>query len=542
MQLDGEMGHSLLMAIRFRITTIKSTGGDVVTFPESGVTCVVGGNNAGKSQFLSEIWRLVDQPVRDQEPLTIADMRVLRPGGTVEETEDWLRSHAISYDTAPGTAARYAVRAGDSGQTAAEIHEWFDSTHQGGAYLGNASQFFVHHATAGTLAGYAAGAVDSRSYNSANAPLGKLFRSGELETALSNAAFETFRERLVLDRVDVEIRLRVGEVSAAVPPINRPTKEYSDAVAALPLLDAQGDGLKSFAGLALHLLAERPNVLLVDEPEAFLHPGQARAVGRWLADQAVANDVQLIIATHDRDIVLGLLQAQTAAPVNVLRVSRDGSQTHLSQLQPDEVRAVWNSPVLRYSNVLQGLFHRKVVICESDGDCRFFGAALDELAFAEGKRALADDVLFVPAGSKNRIGTIAGSLAHLKVAAEAIVDFDALRYRADLKGIVAGLGRTWSPTMESNHRVFNKAPNDEAVWRILKNSGLNSVTPGAPYTACVALLRELAEVGVRVIGVGELEDFNKNINLHGAGWVSEALDQDTHKSLAVQELVRGVLD
>lgn len=529
------------MAIRFRITSVTSSGGDTVTFPESGVTCVVGGNNAGKSQFLTEIWRLVDAPSEDLAPLTISEMKVTRPSGTVVETEEWLRDRAITYDTSPGVEARYAVRTGDSGQTAAQIQGWFEPVHQGEAYLGNASDYFVHHATAGTLAAYAAGAIDSRSYNNANAPLGRLFRSGDLETALSDAAFETFRERLVLDRVDVEIRLRVGEVTAAVPPINRPTKEYGDAIASLPLLDSQGDGLKSFVGLALQLLAERPNVLLVDEPEAFLHPGQARAVGRWLADQAVANDVQLILATHDRDIVLGLLQAQTAAPVNVLRVSREGNATHLSQLHPDEVRAVWDSPVLRYSNVLQGLFHRKVVICESDGDCRFFGAALDELAYVEGKRALADDVLFVPAGSKNRIGSIAGSLAHLKVAAEAIVDFDALRYLAELKGIVVGLGRTWTSTMDSNFKAFNKTPNDDTVWGTLKKSGLGAVKPGAPYTACDSLLKELAGIGVRVIGVGELEDFNKNISLHGAGWVSEALDEGTHRSSAVQALIRGVL-
>ena len=95
----------------------------------------------------------------------------------------------------------------------------------------------------------------------------------------------------------------------------------------------------------------------------------------------------------------------------------------------------------------QGLFHQKVVICESDGDCRFFGAALDEVAVARDQRALADDVLFVPSGSKNRIGPIAYSLAQLKVQAQAIEDFDGLRNKADIKGIVEGVGSSWTAEM-----------------------------------------------------------------------------------------------
>ncbi|MEV7528982.1 hypothetical protein [Agrococcus sediminis] len=43
------------MAIEYRISAVKPKVGDTITFPTPGVTCIVGGNNAGKSQLLREL-------------------------------------------------------------------------------------------------------------------------------------------------------------------------------------------------------------------------------------------------------------------------------------------------------------------------------------------------------------------------------------------------------------------------------------------------------------------------------------------------------
>jgi ABC-type cobalamin/Fe3+-siderophores transport system ATPase subunit len=529
------------MTVRYRINSLTSSGGDRITLPSVGVTCIVGGNNVGKSQLLAEIARSAQTDEASLARLTISNIEVERPTGTVEETDAWLQERAIKFDMPPGSVSKYAMRVGGTNQSAQELHGWFDSI-QGPAYLGNAWSFFVHHATAGSLASYAAGHLSADDLGTLNAPLSKLFRDGDLEEALTKATFDTFGQRLILDRVDVKIALRVGEIQVPVPAINRPTKQYADAVAALPLLDSQGDGLRSFVGLAVQMLAERPNVFLVDEPEAFLHPGQARAVGRWLGTQSQSSDVQLIIATHDRDILLGLLQCASTVRINIVRVSREGRSTRFAQLDPSEVQAVWDNPVLRYSNVLQGLFHQKVVICESDADCRFFGAALDEFAISLERRSESDDVLFVPAGSKNRVGAMASSLAQLKVRAEAIVDFDALRLKADLKGIVVGVGAEWTTEIDDLYTTFIKSPNAKQSWDVLKKSGLSAMAAGEPYTAAVALLAALKLLGVHVIGVGEVEDFEKSINLHGAGWVSQALDSRVHVAPAVSNFVAGLLD
>lgn len=530
------------MALRYRITALQSTGGDRVTFPELGVTCVVGGNNAGKSQLLREIYARATTGEENLSPLAISAIEVIRPEGSAEETAAWLRDSFIEISRAPGVTSGFATSSGDNSMTPDEIRYWFDKTNQGAAYLGNAAHFFVQRSTAGSLTSYAAGSWQSNEYGASNAGLQYLLKDGDLEEEFSAAILETFNQQVLLDRVTGSTILRVGEITVPVPPLNRPTREYAMAVGALDSLDSQGDGIRSFAGLALQIITGRPNLMLVDEPEAFLHPGQARAVGRWLANQCAVRDIQLIIATHDRDMVLGLIEGGSGAPVNVIRVTREDNLTRLAQLQPEEVRAVWDSPVLRYSNVLQGLFHRKVVICESDGDCRFYGAALDELAQMSGKRSVADDILLVPSGGKSAISTLAAALSHLKVEAQTVVDFDALRNKPELKAIVTSLGATWSEDMNLHYVTFVSAANDGRVdWATLKSAGLAVVPAGPPNESAARLLSLLREVGVHVVPDGEMESFMRTSGLHGPAWVTKALEAGTHKSDAVVTFVQPIL-
>lgn len=533
------MRHSGAMNIRLRLSTMTSTAGQTVTLPHAGVTCVVGSNNAGKSQLLRDL--LLSISSFQADPVTIAQITGTRPSGTVAESEEWLDAKAVRLPLRPGQS-RLWVNAHGSGQISAkEFQGWFTSgLNQGPVYLGNSASYFVQHSTAGSLASYATGSISPRG-DGGNAPLSALFRDGVLEEELSNLVFDTFGVGLVLDRINPEIRLRVGEVDVPIPPLNRPTSAYAEAVAALPTLDTQGDGMRSFVGLALHVLASAPDILLVDEPEAFLHPGQARALGRWLAAEAIARDVQVILATHDRDIVLGLLDSEPGTSVNLIRIARVGDGSHLSQLPPDEVRAVWDDPVLKYSNVLQGLFHRKVVVCESDADCRFFGAALNELAVSTGRRAQGDDILFVPSGSKNRVSALAVALTKLGVEAACIVDFDVLRSKADMQKIVGAVGGRWGPKLDDLYRTAFRSDNQTLLWQRLKNLGLAGVTAGQSVGAGQELLAELRAIGVHVVPVGEIEDFDRAIASHGASWVSTALEKNVHTSAPVLELVHEIL-
>jgi AAA15 family ATPase/GTPase len=81
--------------------------------------------------------------------------------------------------------------------------------------------------------------------------------------------------------MSANLDLHVGEPSAT--PSIVPTQECVEDLQRMPPLQAQGDRMRSFIGLMLVVSAGQYQVLLIDEPEAFLHPPQARLLGRRIA-------------------------------------------------------------------------------------------------------------------------------------------------------------------------------------------------------------------------------------------------------------------
>lgn len=526
------------MSIKYRFTTVIPKAGDPLSLPSAGVTCVVGGNNVGKSQLLRELHQLVSEA--DTSGLLILERAIVAgPEGSQDDSYSWLEAHAVRYDATPGSPAKYALRIGDHGQSLQDFQYWVDGRDEDESYLGNIAPFFVDHSPAGTLSAYAAGYVHPD--GGTNYALMRLRRSGELEAELSQVVRDAFGFGVVLDRLDVQTRLRVGDLSVPAPPLDRPTAEYAEALARLPLLDDQGDGLRSFVGIASQILAHRFNVLLIDEPEAFLHPGQARVLGRWLAEQATIRDVQIVLATHDKDLLIGLLSASEGSNVSLVRLSKNGSDTQAIQVDPSDVAEVWQSPVLRYSNVLQGLFHSKVVVCEGDADCRFYAATLDTAAISEARRSIADDTLFVPAAGKGGIPAVLQAIARLGVEAWAFPDFDVLSNKTELKRIVEANGATWTDRMDTLYTTVARAINEKGRWEQVKESGLSAVPTGAPFEAAVQLVGCLTAVRVHVVPSGEMESFDRGIARHSSDWVFAALEHRVHEQPAALDYVRAVL-
>src|SRR5262249_53586021 len=161
--------------------------------------------------------------------------------------------------------------------------------------------------------------------------------------------------------------LLCGEAPKPAAGEDRLSTPYLEKLGQMPLLSQQGDGMRSFAGVMLHLIAGAQSMLLIDEPEAFLHPPQARLLGRMLIESK-RTDCQLIVATHSSDVVRGVLDA-LSEDVQIVRLCRDGNLNTGSLLDAEQVRALWGDPLLRYSNILDGLFHERTVVCESDADC-----------------------------------------------------------------------------------------------------------------------------------------------------------------------------
>ncbi len=80
-------------------------------------------------------------------------------------------------------------------------------------------------------------------------------------------------------------------------------------------------------------------------------------------------------------------------------------------LDRSQIVRLWSDPSFRYSNMLDGLFHSGVVICEAGGDARLYAAALD--ADLEGEHGPASDLLFTECGGKHKLPDAIGALRPL---------------------------------------------------------------------------------------------------------------------------------
>lgn len=526
------------MKIQVRLAGFRLRSGDEVSIERSGVTCIVGANNVGKSQLLREIatrFTYADQA----SSIVVGDVDIDKQSVGPHEVEAFLRSYGVAQNTPPGQQMMYTSE--HNGQHLS-AHD-FLLNYQASGTLQAAAPFFVWYASAGSLLGIASGSAPiGMGQSIATNPLGRLFRDGDLEAELSELSVASFDVPLTLDRINGDPRLKVGKPTLPAPPLDRPTREYADEVANLPDLESQGDGIKSFLGLAISVLAGSSQVLLIDEPEAFLHPSQARTLGRWLAKQAQDRDLQIVVATHDRDLLLGLLDAGESARVTILRLTRENQENHIHQLPPSEIAQVWGDPVLRYSNLLQGLFHGRAVICEADADCRFYGAVLDVLSQEQGLRARSDNTLFVPSGGKQRVARMANALGALGVDTWTILDFDILRQRNDLRGIVEAVGHSWTDPMNENYVRLATVANQLQLWTTLKHQGLQGVPAGEPSTAARELLSDLRRIGIAVVPVGEMEDLDRTSALHGSGWVTAMLEAGVHRTnTTVRDLLQPLL-
>ena len=64
-----------------------------------------------------------------------------------------------------------------------------------------------------------------------------------------------------------------------------------------------GSGMQQIIQMLTHLYLNNPRIILVDEPDAHLHPDLQCKIGAILRDFAQHNDAQLFIATHSPEII-----------------------------------------------------------------------------------------------------------------------------------------------------------------------------------------------------------------------------------------------
>lgn len=474
------------MPAPLRISELRFNGGTRVDTSQADVIVLVGPNNSGKSRTLQEVMTLAQNnpgPQFQRGQLVVLEGYRTEKLFNAEGASTWLSTNRLTSIVEAGTQRR-SVRAIGFGDF----------------LLDRVGQFWSHDEHFGELAPQLfrlIGPGDGRGMLGQPGRLGPrqlpdhavqtLARNLTTRRAFENAFRSAFGHNLIIDSwlSSTVIRLSRTQVQtdfAYESTDGLPSDELADRLAALPTVDAQSDGIRAFAGLLLTLITVRHPVLMVDEPETFLHPPQARLLGEYLA--RLRGDGQLFIATHSLDILLGLLQ-QSAARVLVVRLSRRDDRTSALVVDPDAVRGLWRDPLLRFSRALDGLFHEGVVVCEGDTDSQFYSAVSYHLARQLTETAVSTnesnsssvstsnvdgaateeplpefsanpfDVMFTYAGGKQRIKMISSALSAVRVPVRCILDFDILNNEATLRELVESLGHDYPAELERMRRIVD---------------------------------------------------------------------------------------
>ncbi|MDQ0030167.1 AAA family ATPase [Arthrobacter bambusae] len=573
--------------LRVTIDSVRLTSGSVIEFEAQGVTAIAGGNNCGKSTLLTQIAAKLTQPNGELVPSLVEELRP-SVSGSHSDFLDWLCEHAVLTPNPQNPPLSSFLRMGAS-IALSEFQYWINTGGTQHLDLQRAAYFFVRQMGAGERnvagAGRKSNVLEGPSH-----PMHYLAESSELMDELNRLTQKILGIVLSLDDLNQVIQLRVGATDVPYPARFGDPSEYQSTLDRLPRLEDQGDGIRSLLGILIPLITATYPIFIIDEPEAFLHPPQAFALGQELGRIAKEKGVQVILATHDRNLLAGLLNS--SSPLSVVRMVRTDDSTVAHQLRSSDLKKVWDDPVLKYSNVLDGLFHQLVVLAENERDCRFYEAALDVYSPTADdtvpKRTLpATDVLFVPTSGTGGMPKVARALRALQVPVLACPDLDVLDSESVVKNIVTALGSEWdglhddwvavtaplnsADTSQLVSEVFRDVSKEiqrilqddpmakyeeenrrrirEALgaslrpWEEVKKYGLDALTRlcGNPE-AVNRLVTGLAERRLVVVHEGELESFGHRLGVKkGKAWLPAALRTDLQSSPEVQAHISRIL-
>ena len=557
------------MLPRVWINRLKFSDGSSIDIGKNDITVIVGPNNAGKSEGLRAIRNKLS--VAQDNPVII-DIGLDREG-TDEELLEWINSFAKVSEPYTHNPTYRAYGAGINKNQALS---WWKSE---GSLLHGMARFFCHLLSAEERLNAAKPAPRIAILSEPPThPIHELEKDDRQEKKLSEQFHRAFGVDLVVNRAaGNQVPLHVGQRPVPGPDQDRLSYEYLEKIGQLPTILTQGDGMRSFAGVLLSTSVGRESILLIDEPEAFLHPPQARLLGRMLAEDK-PTERQLFVATHSGDILRGFLDVGST-DVRVVRIRRIDEKNHVRQLDNEKITELWSDPLLRYSNILDGLFHEKVVVCEGDADARFYSAITDAAIESIGADAKRPDIMFTHCGGKDRLALVIRALREVDVPIAAVVDFDVLNNEKPLRNIVEAAGLDWSSICADWKRVktaidtkkpelsaFEVKKDIEKIlssvsegtfpdiakksiqkifrrstpWATAKDVGKDFVPPGDPTKAYLRLNKALKKFGIFIVEVGEVESFDRTVGNHGPKWVNEVLKKDLAADSGLEEARRFV--
>jgi len=407
-------------------------------------------------------------------------------------------------------------------------------------------------------------------------PLGRLFENQDISEKVYTLLKGTFSKGVLMNHASFQ-DLQLYFLDREALPIrnDKGTSAYARWFEKLDKLNEQGDGVQSFSSILISLVQQLTPLVLLDEPEAFLHPPQIRELARIIATET-PSETQVVVSTHSDDFVRGIIDfaGTRASVVRINRTNLDGREINqVKKLEADQISNLWNDPLLKTSDVLTSLFHKVAIIVEGDSDARFIRAMIDAVL---GDDYRAPDVKFFHCGGKDKIPKIATALRAIGVPVIAVVDIDVLDNKVKFLELVESLGgvpdnfnpllsdllrfvaekkstATAAEAQEKLEKLFegiepgkaipadilrlmSDALRSSSAWSFVKQTGETFFSGGDQYNNFQDISDRAEQLGILINRSGELENFCRAISSKKKSeWLAEVLRRDLKKDGNLKE-------
>lgn len=539
----------------------------------NNITVLVGPNNVGKSQTLRDIKNLLELG-KNARPVIISDADFELP----ENFDNFLNllniadsQKTVGYKTIRGLKSNLLSE--DSIDFSVEVYKkaYNDTERRKKEIMGPFTKYFVTDLSSSNrlLLASSVDSVNPELKNPQNL-LQSLFLDSTRETDLKQAFKDAFNMEITLDYSSMlKLCFRVAKKMPDIPENPRTAYPITNQ---LGKIEEQGDGFRSFVGIILGLLFSKGRIVLLDEPEAFLHPAQARFLGKWIGDHKDIINGQLIISTHNANFLSGIIAS--GHDVDIFRLNRIENNTTFNKVSSDATKALFENPLLSSQRVMESVFYKGVVVCEADADRAIYQGV------ATINHHSNEDVLFIHSQNKQTLKIVAKLLKDANIPVALITDIDALNDQATLEGMVSS--KTGSPTPQpildlrntiahtvngqTDEEMLTKMTDEIGelhkqltqhehtldgakgalqriakgitLWNEIKSKGIEGFE-AVIRKDVLQLLDELKKYGIFIVPVGELEGWLDVGTKRKNKWIVPALEK-VHNNQASPELIKFV--
>lgn len=529
------------------IRQITFNNGENFEVSPSDIVVFVGPNNVGKSQTLKDIYQLCESS--NNNSVVVSSIKIEKEDSSLQSYLEKFSNVQVNGPNKYYTGLSYSIYSGI-------VDSW-----KSNETYGELRNFLIGYLTTLNRLTICEPAPNIRRDETYQSPIHYAAFNEKYKKKLSHDFERAFEKHIVPNQLfGSVIPLAIGDdvkIESDKESASSMIYSYAEKLASYPQVQNQGDGIKSFVGIMLYLMIDHYRTFLIDEPESFLHPPQAKIMGEIIG-QTLSEHQQVFISTHSEEIVKGLLEV-CPERVKMIRITRTGNVNNFSILGNENFKKIWGDPLLRHSNIMASLFHKTVVLCESDSDCRLYSIIDSYLKQKEGHFS---ETMFIHCGGKQRMAKIVFSLKELNIDVKLVPDLDVLNDETIFKTITNSFGISWE-ALEKDYRILisnlgngrsikreearaaieailNKNRNDvlsnkeskdiqevvktKSIWSDLKKSGVRGFPHGDAALAFEKMNSILKENGIYVVPVGELESFIPTVGGHGPNWVNSVLE------------------